>query len=145
MNELFRVDSLDEITHEHFTMACVAAMSETEELVGLLGVPCGSDYILYEGKDKALVYVRNWSHMLTLFIQSRNGTWLTSDHIEGMGIEAVINEAYRRFITAKPYINTNCERAFKEVKLSEGTCSRWLEYTEDIMKKIREYVKETEA
>ena len=35
MNELFRVDSLDEITYEHFEMACVAAMSESEELKGL--------------------------------------------------------------------------------------------------------------
>lgn len=25
MNELFRVDSLDEITYDHFEMACVAA------------------------------------------------------------------------------------------------------------------------
>ena len=44
MNELFRVDSLDEITYDHFEMACIAAMSESEELKGLLGVPCGSDY-----------------------------------------------------------------------------------------------------
>ena len=36
-NELFRVDSLDEITREHFGMTCVAAMRAQPEIRGLLG------------------------------------------------------------------------------------------------------------
>ena len=143
MNELFRVDSLDEITYDHFEMACIAAMSESEELKGLLGVPCGTDYLLYQGKGKAQITVRNWSHMLSLHITSRSGLWLTCDHIEGMGVNGVIEEAYRRFEVAKPYINKNAERAFKEVELSEGSASRWIEYTEGVMQKIRKYLEET--
>ena len=144
MNELFRVDSLDEITEEHFEMACVAAMSEQEELKGLLGVPCGDDYLLYLGKDKAMITVRNWSHMLSLHITSRSGIWLTCDHIEGMGVDGVIAEEYRRFLVAKPYINKKCDRAFKEVELSEGSPARWMDYTEGIMQKIRRYIAETQ-
>ena len=50
MNELFKVDKLDDLTREHFSMACVAAMTEEEELRGLLGVPCGDEYLLWAEK-----------------------------------------------------------------------------------------------
>ena len=36
------------------------------------------------------------------------------------------------------------QKAFVPMELAEGTTTRWLEYTEDVMKRIREYVKETE-
>lgn len=144
MNELFRVDSLDEITYDHFEMACVAAMSQSPESIGLLGVPCSDDYVLYEGKGESYVDVRNWSNMLSLHVVSKSGTWLCSDHIEGMGIDGTIKEAYRRFEVVKPFINKNCQKAFAPMELAEGTTTRWLEYTEDVMKRVREYVKETE-
>lgn len=145
MNDLFKVDSLNDITPEHFKLACIAAMAQPEEIKCLLGIPTGDDFVLYEGKNKAYVYVRNWSGMLTLFIQSENGTWLTSDHIEGMGIDGVIDEAYRRFTVAKPFIKKkNIEKAFKETQLAEGACSRWLQGTEEYMKKIHDFLKAQE-
>ena len=110
MNELFRVEKLEEITKEHFALACVAAMSEDEELKGLLGVPCGSDYLLYQGKGKSSVKVRNWSRMLELHVVSESGTWLVSSHIDGRGIDGVIDEAYRQLESAMPYIKKQCKK-----------------------------------
>lgn len=141
MNELFKVDKLDDLTREHFSMACVAAMTEEEELRGLLGVPCGDDYLLWAGEGSAKVEVRNWSRMLTLFIVSKNGTWLTSDHIDGMGAEAVIDEAYRRFTVAKPYIEHELEKAFTPVKLKEGAVKSWTENVEAYARKVKDFVK----
>ena len=142
INEQFRVETLDEITKEHFEMACIAAMSEDEELCGLLGVPCSSEFVLYEGRGNAIVRVRNWSRHLSLHIVSRNGTWLNSDHIDGMGIEETIAEAYRRFLVAKPYINKECERAFQDMELAEGTKMRWLRGCEEYMVRIRKVLEE---
>lgn len=112
MNEFFRVSSLDEITKEHFAKACAAVMEAEEKPQGKFKVPCGEDYLLWEGEGMALVQLCNWCHMLTLLIVSKNGTWLTSDHIDGMGSEAVIDEAYRRFMAAKPYIEQELSHAF---------------------------------
>ena len=137
-NEIFKVDSLNEITKEHFKMACVAAMSEQPELRGILGVPGSDDYILYAGEGQALVNVRNWSRMLTLLIVSKNGTWLTSDHIDGMGCEEVIDEAYRRFKTAKPYIEKELSKAFASSELKPGTESRWLKTANEYFQKIEQ-------
>ena len=120
MNKLYKVDKLDDLSREHFGMACTAAMAEEAELRGLLEVPCGDDYLLWSGKGSARVEVSNWNRMLTLFVVSKNGTWLTSDHINGMDAEAVIDEAYRRFTVAKPYIEQELrEAAFAPVKLKD--------------------------
>lgn len=81
--------------------------------------------------------------MLSLHITSRSGIWLTCDHIDGMGINGCIEEAYRRFEVAKSFINKNAERAFKEMELSEGSATRWIEYSEGVMQKIRKYLEET--
>lgn len=140
MNEIFKVDSIAEITKEHFTMACVAAMAQEEELKGMLGVPCGDDFLLYSGPGKSIVEVRNWSHMLSLHVVSKSGKWIVSSHIEGMGAEGVIEEAWRQFESARPYIKTEARRAFTHMVLAEGACARWLEGQEDMMKKIKEYV-----
>ena len=123
-NEWFRVDSLDEITREHFGMTCVAAMRAQPEIRGLLGIESGDDFVLWRGEGFSSVQVRNWSGMLTLLIISKNGTWLTSDHIEGMGGEAVIDEAYRRFEVARPYINKELPKAFAPAELNEGVIRR---------------------
>lgn len=140
-NEAFKVDSLDEITQEHFTMACVAAMAEEEEGFGILGAPCGcSEYILYEGPGESLVQLRNWSHMLSLHIVSKSGKWLVSSHIEGMGVRQVIGEAYRQFCQAKPFIRKDCERAFQDMELTDGRKSRWLKNVEVDMEEVREYL-----
>lgn len=144
-NETFKVDSLNEITKRHFKMACVAAMSEQPELRGILGVPGSDDYILYAGEEQALVSVRNWSRMLTLLIVSKNGTWLTSDHIDGMGCKKVIDEAYRRFKTAKPYIEKELSKAFDSSALKPGTESRWLKTAKEYFQKIEQYVKNRNA
>lgn len=140
-NDLFRVDSIDEITFEYFKTACIACMSEEEELAGLLGVPCGSDFILYEGKGKAHIHVRNWSHMLSLHVVSESGTWLVSSHFDGMGVDGTIEAAWTMFNIAKPLIRKKTERAFKEVELSEGTRGRWLESCSEYYKKIEAIVK----
>lgn len=139
MNETFLVDSLNDITEEHFKAACVAAMSTDEELRGLLGVPCGEDMALYYGKDEALVYVRNWSHMLTLFIRTESGTWLDSSHIDGMGVEGVLDEAWRRFCVAKPYIKKRPEKAFKQIE-AQGTGLRLMDNTEKYISYIKEVI-----
>lgn len=140
-SEAFKVDSLGEITLDHFSMACVAAMAEEEEDRGILGVPCGcSEYILYEGPGKSLVQLRNWSHMLSLHIVSKSGKWLVSSHIEGMGVRQVIGEAYRQFCQAKPFIRKDCERAFQDVELTEGRKSRWLKNIEVDLEEVREYL-----
>ena len=141
-NELFRVDSLDEITREHFGMTCVAAMRAQPEIRGLVGIESGDDFVLWRGEGFSSVQVRNWSGMLTLLIISKNGTWLTSDHIEGMGSEAVIDEAYRRFEVARPYINKELHKAFAPVELNEGAIRRWMENSEEYMLKIKKLMEE---
>ena len=77
-----------------------------------------------------------------MFIVSKNGTWLTSDHIDGMGAEAVIDEAYRRFTVAKPYIEHELEKAFTPVKLKEGAVKSWTENVEAYARKVKDFVKE---
>lgn len=144
-NELFRMDSLNEITREHFGMACVAAMSTQPEIRCLLGIESSDDFTLWRGEGSAKVQVRNWGGMLTLLIVSKNGTWLTSDHIEGMGGEAVIDEAYRRFEVAKPYIKKELHKAFAPVELKEGAVSRWLKGSEEYLLKIKEFMEERES
>lgn len=141
MNELFRVESICEITFQHFKLACIACMAESEELRGLLGVPCGSDFVLYEGKGEATVKVCNWSHMLSLHVVSESGTWLTSAHFDGMGVDGTIDAAWKLFETVKPYIKKKAKRAFKEVKLSDGTCGRWLESCSEYYKQIEAIAK----
>lgn len=145
MNELFKVDRLDDITREHFGMACVAAMSEEEELRGLLGIPTSSEYTLWTDGGKAKVEIRNWSRMLSMLIVSKNGTWLNSDHIDGMGAEAVIDEAYRRFMVAKPYIEKDLERAFSAGKLKEGAERRWVDNGAAYIERMKEFAKEADA
>ena len=145
MNDLFKVDKLDDITREHFGMACVAAMSEKEELRGLLGIPTSSEYTLWTDGGKAKVEIRNWSRMLSMLIVSKNGTWLTSDHIDGMEAEAVIDEAYRRFMAAKPYIEKDLEKSFSAGKLKEGTEGRWLENGVAYIQRMKEFAEEADA
>lgn len=140
MNKAFLVETLNEITEKHFKATCVAAMSDSEELKGLLGVPCGDDFYLYEGRDKALVYVRNWSRMLSLHIVSESGTWLVSSHIEGRGVDGILEEAWRQFLVAKPYIKTYPEKAFKPLELSKGSSARWMQWTEEYMDFIRDHI-----
>lgn len=141
MNELFRVESICEITFQHFKLACIACMAESEELRGLMGVPCGSDFILYEGKGEAHVHVRNWSHMLSLHVVSESGTWLASAHFDGMGVDGTIDAAWNMFETVKPLIKTKAKRAFEDVKLTEGTTGRWLESCSEYYKQIEAIVK----
>ena len=140
MNDIFLKDSLDEITEKHFKATCVAAMSDQPELKGLLGVPCGDDYYLYSGKGKSLVYVSNWSNMLSLHIVTEGGTWLVSSHIDGRSVEEVLEEAWRQFLSAKPFIKTSPEKAFRPVKFSEGTGQRWMKWTEEYMEFIKNSV-----
>lgn len=135
MNETFLCDSLDEITEEHFKSACVVAMSSEEILKGLLEVNCSDEFVLYIGKEEALVYVRNWSGMLSLFIRSESGTWIDSSHIDGMGVDGVLEEAWQRFLTAKTFVKTRPEKAFKQMELENGTklrnmcdTSRYIDY-----------------
>lgn len=140
-NEMFRVDSLEELTQEHFSMACIAAMADKEELKGLLGVPCSaSEFVLYEGPGESFVEVRNWSHMLSLHIVSKSGRWLVSSHIDGMGVRQVIGEAYRQFEQAKKFIKKDCKRAFRDVEITEGKKGRWLEGLEPDLERVREYL-----
>lgn len=144
-NEIFKVDSLGEITLEHFSMACIAAMSDEEELKGLLGVPCSaSEFVLYEGPGDAFVKIRNWSHMLSLHIVSKSGRWLVSSHIDGMGVRQVIGEAYRQFEQAKKFIKKDCKRAFEDMEITEGKKSRWLKGLETDLEEVREYLENRE-
>lgn len=140
MNELFKVDKLSKITRKHFRMACFAAMNGCAELKGLLGVPCGDDYILYSGEGKATVQVRNYSGMLALHIVSKNGTWLISGYIDGMDAKNVIREAYRQFRRARPYIDKELWRAF-DLKIADGASARWMNRVAEIEKKTAKYVK----
>ena len=144
-NELFLVDSLNEITYEHFKTACVACMAEEEELRGILGIPCGGEYTLYIGKGKALVKVRNWSSMLELHVVSESGTWLVCAHIDGMGVEGTIDMAWKMFEAVKPFIKTKAEKAFREVKMAENATGRWLESCAEYYKKIEELIKAGES
>lgn len=140
-NDLFLVERLNDITFEHFKTACIACMAENEELRGLLGVPCGSDYNLYNGKGKAHVHVRNWSHMLSLHVVSESGRWLVSAHYDGMGVDGTIDAAWADFERVRPYIKTKAGRAFEEVQLSEGAGARWLKSCGEYYAKIEAIVR----
>ena len=135
-DELFKVNDLNHLTFKHFKIACIAAMAQPEELKGIIGMPCGAEYLLYRGEGKSLITVRNWGHMLSLHIQSASGIWIASDHIEGMGLDGVIQEAYRRVMVAKPYIDTLAKRAFGNHSLSVDAISNWLnEYSDKFKNK----------
>ena len=59
-----------------------------------------------------------------------------------MGSEAVIDEAYRRFEVARPYINKELHKAFAPVELNEGAIRRWMENSEEYMLKIKKLMEE---
>lgn len=139
MNNLFKVDKLNEISEKHFKMACVTAMSEKETLKGSIAVPCSNEYVLYS-KEKASVIIKNWSNLLTLSITSINGTTLLLDHINGMGVREVLEEAYRRFLVVKPYINQKTDNTFKEVSFCKDANFKWLVNCESIMSDISNYL-----
>lgn len=83
----------------------------------------------------------SFSGVAKVFI-SKNGTWLASDHIEGMGGEAVIDEAYRRFEVVRPYINKELHKAFAPAELNEGAIRRWMRSGEKYMLKIKKLLEE---
>ncbi len=142
-NTIFKVNRLKDITEELFKMACVAAMTEKTEVRCLAGFPSSNDFILYEGRKNAIVKVRNWSGMLTLHIVSEGGTWIESSHIEGPDPEEVLDEAWKHFKRAKPFITKTFDKAFKKAELHpEESNTRWLEVTWKYYKQIEDYFKE---
>lgn len=144
MSEIFKVETLDEITSEHFKAACVAAMAEEAEMKGLLGVPVSGEYVIWKGKEKGKVKVRNYCHMLELIVAAENGFWLTEGCIDGMGAEAVLDEAYRRFLIAKPYIEQKPEHSFEPTKMKEGTEKEWLETAKKYIDEMAKLAKEAD-
>ncbi len=125
--EPFLVEKLDDITKDHFAAALLAAMADPTTMQGLLGIPCGSEFDLFHGKEKAVVRLRNWSNMIDMLITSESGNWLVSAHIDGLGIEGVIEAAWQNFLMVKPYIETHSEKAFKDIKKSEDYSKVWLQ------------------
>lgn len=143
-NEMFRCRRLKDITEDHFKMACVAAMTEKQEIRCFAGIPTSNDYTLYSGRGKSLVEVRSWSGMLTLHIVSEGGTWLDSGHVDGPGAEEVLDEAWRRFLRAKPHIHKTFAKAFKkaEIDLAALNNSEWAKVTARYFDLIGDYLKE---
>lgn len=146
-NEAFKVKRLKDITEDHFKMACVAAMTEKQEIRCFAGIPSSNEYTLYEGKGKSLVQVRSWSGMLSLHIVSAGGTWLESCHIDGPGAEEVLDEAWRIFLRAKPMINKTFDKAFKpaEVDMYATNNTEWAGVTSKFFKLMTEYFEEVNA
>jgi len=140
-NDTFLVHDLSEITFKHFRMACIACMAQDRELCGLLAIPCSDDYFLYRGNDEACVKVRNWSNMLELHIVSESGTWLVSSHIDGRGVNGVVDEAYRKYRSALPYIEQKVTKAFVDEKLAEGAVRKWSETSAEVIEEIKRYIK----
>ena len=143
-NEAFKVRRLRDITEEQFKMACVAAMTEKQEIRCFAGIPSSNDFILWQGKKKGLVQVRSWSGMLSLFIVSEGGAWLTSSHIDGPGAEEVLEEAWRQFLRAKPFISKSFDKAFKtaEVDMWAKNNSEWARVTQKWFKLMEDYFEE---
>lgn len=107
------VENLDDITERLFKMACLEAMQKSIVEKGLLKVPCTEEVVIYQLGDE-LVQVRAWSKMLSLFIVSASGTWLVDSHIDGRGAVGNINEAWRQFEAARPYIREFPTPAYNE-------------------------------
>ena len=107
------VDNLDDITETVFKMACLEAMQRPIVEKGLLRVPCTNEIVIYQSGYE-LVKVRAWSKMLSLFISGASGTWLVDSHIDGRGAVGNINEAWRQFQSAKPYIDEFYAPAYNE-------------------------------
>lgn len=142
-NTVFKVNRLKDLTEDHFKMACMAAMTEKTEIRCFAGISTSSDLILYEGRKKARVEVSSWSGMLTLFIVSEGGTWIESSHIEGPDAEEVLDEAWKHYQRARPFITKTFDKAFKkaEPNLDENN-SRWMEVTLKYYKLIEDYFRE---
>lgn len=142
-NTVFKVNRLKDLTEDLFKMACVAAMTEKTEIRCFAGIPTSSEFILWEGRKKGLVQVRSWSGMLSLLIVSEGGTWLESSHIEGPDAEEVLDEAWKHFQRARPFITKTFNKAFKKAELQlEENNSRWLDVTRKYFELIEEYFRE---
>lgn len=143
-NEVFRVRRLKDITEDHFKMACVAAMTEKQEIRCFAGIPSSNEYVLYAEKGKSLVQIRSWSGMLSLHIVSEGGTWIDSSHIEGPGAEEVLDEAWRRFLRAKPFINKTFDKSFKpaEIDMTSANNTEWANVTAKFFELMNDYFKE---
>jgi hypothetical protein len=81
--------------------------------------------------------------MLSLHIVSEGGTWLESSHIEGPDAEEVLDEAWKHFQRARPFITKTFNKAFKKAELQlEESNSRWLDVTRKYFELIEEYFRE---
>lgn len=142
-NDAFKVSRLKDITEDHFKMACVAAMTTKTEVRCFAGIPTSDEFTLYEGRKEALVQVRSWSGMLSLFIRSEGGTWIESSHIEGPDPEEVLDEAWKHFKRARPLIGKTYEKAFKKAELDlDKENTKWLDVTNHFYQLIEDYFKE---
>lgn len=111
-NEIFLVTNLKKLNFDIFEKACIACMMEPTEFRAQFNIPSSNDYILYRGKGDAVITVRNWSNILTIFCVSKSGEWIESSHIGGETQEDIIKEAWKHVIRAKSLVNKN----FKKVK-----------------------------
>lgn len=150
MIDLFKKNTLEEITYDHFKLAAFATMTAGYTQIAPIGIPSGDDVCLYgeSGADehghfyrKSLITLRNYNGSLELLVTNKSGHFLLYSQLDGLPAEQTIQELYRQFLSVKSLVDTDCNPSFPKGKITDEMIREYKDFWLDMEKKIKDYFK----